>query len=319
MPRIRQIRPEFWSDEKVTRLSFGARLLLIALWSFADDHGRGRAYPRELAGFAFPTDEVEVEPLLTELAGSGIVHFFLVDGLPMYHLPNWRKHQKVDRLLPSRLPDPTPYCGACRVASGPSVLAEVAATIPARTQRADVEPSSDAAPGESAGRPCRDQERVPDPISEPSLSGNRNLEIGNSNSGSCVEEEEAPGCEVEADTITLAHRDRLQPLLQGTMFSPRDVPGRVLAIISRKGQRRRNGPEVYEAARELAEDADRYVGWLVEALRRARSNAKPSMLLDYAAGVIARALEGGEDLAKVVEVAAVPQAQGEPAAWKEVW
>ena len=37
--RIRQIKPEFWRDEPLSRLSDGARLFYIGLWQLADDGG----------------------------------------------------------------------------------------------------------------------------------------------------------------------------------------------------------------------------------------------------------------------------------------
>ena len=39
MPRIRTIKPEFWTDEKVGECSIPARLLFIATWNIADDRG----------------------------------------------------------------------------------------------------------------------------------------------------------------------------------------------------------------------------------------------------------------------------------------
>jgi hypothetical protein len=33
------IRPEFWEDSKIAKLSDKAKLLYIALWNFADDYG----------------------------------------------------------------------------------------------------------------------------------------------------------------------------------------------------------------------------------------------------------------------------------------
>ena len=39
MARIRTIKPQFWDDLKIGRLSRDARLLYIGLWNFADDLG----------------------------------------------------------------------------------------------------------------------------------------------------------------------------------------------------------------------------------------------------------------------------------------
>jgi hypothetical protein len=37
--RIRQVRPEFWADETIARLSMPVRLFYIGLWNVADDGG----------------------------------------------------------------------------------------------------------------------------------------------------------------------------------------------------------------------------------------------------------------------------------------
>ena len=57
MPRIRTIKPEFWSSPGVTAMSAPARLTFIGMWNWADDSGKGTYNPRELMGFIFPNDE----------------------------------------------------------------------------------------------------------------------------------------------------------------------------------------------------------------------------------------------------------------------
>lgn len=37
MPRIRTIKPEYWTSEQVLDLSIPARLAFIGLWNFCDD------------------------------------------------------------------------------------------------------------------------------------------------------------------------------------------------------------------------------------------------------------------------------------------
>ena len=44
MARSRVIKPEFWSDEKLARVSREARLLYIGLWSTCDDAGRTKGH-----------------------------------------------------------------------------------------------------------------------------------------------------------------------------------------------------------------------------------------------------------------------------------
>lgn len=109
MPRIRTIKPEFWSSPDVGKLELFDRLLFIALWSFADDEGRGRAIPRELAGFAFPWDDIPDDRItegLRRLSVESTVTLYTVDGMPLFQITNWEKHQKVKNPSQSRLPAP---------------------------------------------------------------------------------------------------------------------------------------------------------------------------------------------------------------------
>jgi len=54
MPRIRTIKPEFWTDDKIVELSFPARLLFIGLWNFCDDWGRMEYKPKSIKLRIFP-------------------------------------------------------------------------------------------------------------------------------------------------------------------------------------------------------------------------------------------------------------------------
>lgn len=47
--RIRQVKPAFWTDDKVAKLSYPARLYWIGLWNIADDAG-WMAWQRERIG-----------------------------------------------------------------------------------------------------------------------------------------------------------------------------------------------------------------------------------------------------------------------------
>src|SRR5690349_8386566 len=39
MPKIRAVKPEFWTDDEIVELSAFARLLYIGLWNLACDNG----------------------------------------------------------------------------------------------------------------------------------------------------------------------------------------------------------------------------------------------------------------------------------------
>lgn len=52
--RIRQVRPEFWSDEIVAALPDGARLFYIGLWNVADDAGWLEWRPSRIGALLYP-------------------------------------------------------------------------------------------------------------------------------------------------------------------------------------------------------------------------------------------------------------------------
>lgn len=100
MPRIRSIKPEFWSSPAVAKMSPLARLTFIAMWNWADDCGRGTYNPRELMGFAFPLDEEMTAGEFRRLVGEIHLHvgvvFYNVGERHFFTIPSWSKHQKSD-------------------------------------------------------------------------------------------------------------------------------------------------------------------------------------------------------------------------------
>ena len=57
MPRRRLIRPDFWTDSRVSLLSRDERLLLIGMISHADDEGRLMGRPSYLRSVIFADDD----------------------------------------------------------------------------------------------------------------------------------------------------------------------------------------------------------------------------------------------------------------------
>lgn len=101
MPRIRTIKPEFASDEKLARVSRNARLTFVLLVTQSDDDGLLPGRVRQLLGLLYPHDddvgEVELSQWLHELERIGAVRWReTVDEAPVLELVNWSKHQKVD-------------------------------------------------------------------------------------------------------------------------------------------------------------------------------------------------------------------------------
>ena len=106
MARIRTIKPEFWSDEKVVECSVNARLLFIGLWNFADDAGRQEDAPKQIKMKIFPGDDItaaEIEGMLRELSGNGLVIRYVVDGKRFIQIKGWR-HQVINKPQKSKIP-----------------------------------------------------------------------------------------------------------------------------------------------------------------------------------------------------------------------
>lgn len=67
MPKIRGVRPEYWTDEDIVELSIPARLLFIGMWNFACDNGHLDDKPKQLKMRILPADDVDVNALIDEL------------------------------------------------------------------------------------------------------------------------------------------------------------------------------------------------------------------------------------------------------------
>ena len=100
MARIRSIKPEFPQSESMGRVSRDARLLFVQLWCICDDHGRTRAASRMLASLLFPYDDDApslIDGWIAELQREGCVRVYEHDGGRFLEIPNWLKHQKIDK------------------------------------------------------------------------------------------------------------------------------------------------------------------------------------------------------------------------------
>jgi hypothetical protein len=106
MPRIRTIKPEYWTDEKIVELSIPARLFFIGLWNFADDNGVLENKPKQLKIRIFPTDKVKIEPFIEELINQGIIITYEEKGESYIWIKHLSRHQIIDRQRKSNFPLP---------------------------------------------------------------------------------------------------------------------------------------------------------------------------------------------------------------------
>lgn len=106
MARIRTIKPEFWTDEKVVTLTPLARLLFIGLWNFVDDFGRAPFSPARIKMQVLPADSADISELLGEIRREKLVTVYSVGSKEYFQIQNFEKHQKVDRRAKSKYPPP---------------------------------------------------------------------------------------------------------------------------------------------------------------------------------------------------------------------
>lgn len=102
MARIRTIKPEFWTDEKVVQLPFQARLLFIGMWNFADDDGYLDDEPERLRLQILPADALDAELLVDLLVAAELIERIEVPDGRILRLPNFAKHQKVSHKTPTK-------------------------------------------------------------------------------------------------------------------------------------------------------------------------------------------------------------------------
>jgi hypothetical protein len=94
MARIRSIHQGFFTDERLVSCSAFARLLLIGLWTEADDQGVFEWKPITIKMRLFPIDALDVPATLSELVAADAIKKFSYDGREYGAVRNFRKFQR---------------------------------------------------------------------------------------------------------------------------------------------------------------------------------------------------------------------------------
>lgn len=106
MARIRTIKPEFWSDERLSELPEATHMLAAAILNFADDDGYFNANPSLIKAGCFPLREpsVSIHDSLTALANIGFLRLGTGSDRRRYgHIVSFKKHQRINRATESRI------------------------------------------------------------------------------------------------------------------------------------------------------------------------------------------------------------------------
>lgn len=106
MARIRTIKPDFWTDGNMVKLSPFARLLYIGIWNFTlCDHGHVADDAMKLKLQVLPMDDVDIDALLKEIMDQGrVTRVIAGDERTYLHVKRFEDHQKIDPRWKTRCP-----------------------------------------------------------------------------------------------------------------------------------------------------------------------------------------------------------------------
>jgi hypothetical protein len=102
------IRPEFWEDTKMAKLSIMARLFYIASWNFADDNGILPFDTDWLKTKIFPYDKIKggISEFIDELLEQERYLIYEVNNKKYIYIVNFRRYQIISHPMPSDFPMP---------------------------------------------------------------------------------------------------------------------------------------------------------------------------------------------------------------------
>ena len=103
MARIRTIKPEFWTDEKIVQLPYQARLAFIGLWNFCDDEGRLMDEPDRIKMQVLPADDVNMEIGIDILVSSGLIERYENEESSVLVIKNFLEHQVISHPAKSKI------------------------------------------------------------------------------------------------------------------------------------------------------------------------------------------------------------------------
>lgn len=164
--RIRNVRPEFFTDEDLADLAPEVRLLFVGLWCLADWEGRLEDRPRRIKRQLFPSDAFDIEAGLEDLVRIGSIVRYEVGGTRVVWIRNFRRYQiisKRERENASKLPAcpgtiPAPYMDSTSTIPTPTDVGR-------RTQDVGLPPKPPRKRG--SGRASRVVGGIPHPEPEP--------------------------------------------------------------------------------------------------------------------------------------------------------
>lgn len=106
MARIRSIKPDFFTDDKINELDIKTRLFFIGMWTQADKRGRLLDRPKHLRIKILPCDRLDGEKMVVALETEGRIIRYTVNGENYIQIRNFELHQRPHHTeAESKLPD----------------------------------------------------------------------------------------------------------------------------------------------------------------------------------------------------------------------
>lgn len=130
MSRKRMIDPHIWESQDVNKLSHFERLILIGLFSNADDYGKGNAIPAYVRSIIFPYEDIpisKIEKALQSIERHISIVFYNDGENRFYCFTSWKKWQNVSHPAASHIPD-----------NAQKLLANTSGNVPERFQHSIV-------------------------------------------------------------------------------------------------------------------------------------------------------------------------------------
>lgn len=234
MARIRSIKPEFFDDEDIARLTAFARLCFQGLWCHADRAGRIEDRPERLKVRIFPYDKVNIDTLLDELASGRFIIRYVVDGKRYIQVRSFLKHQRPNsKEAPSTYPAP--------IQNGPSTVLD---TPQAHSRQRGMEVGNGDREGKGNGDSSESLSRSEPPPPPPEPQGKTALRfptVGPQKSWALAETQVAEWCELFPTSDVMAEcRAALAWLLANPprQKTARGMPTFLVSWISRSNDRR---------------------------------------------------------------------------------
>lgn len=94
MARIRSVKPDFFTDDKINELNPATRLFFIGLWTQADRYGRLLDRPKHLRIKLLPCDRLDGGKMIQSLETEGLIIRYKIEAEKYIQIVNFELHQR---------------------------------------------------------------------------------------------------------------------------------------------------------------------------------------------------------------------------------